>query len=350
MCNHLSDSVRPSVLMAQCPNDFKAFIFSELGDIRKEMAASVRATKLRRTYSDTESTNSGASSVLSNRSGASEDGTQLFATPLCEQPPEIRPLLERAVELTVEGTWSRGACQRYFAMLRMHYEPEMVQPTRVGSLSFCQLQELCGEMQLPPPPDYKSMPAARAAISKKCAGVIEYFVTRYLAEKTACSLAFLAGQSEVLGSGAVIQYVSRSVVTTAMVINPVAFYDQREGRCVASLSYRTISLDDESSGYARTIKKVLVSAPAPRVPPNLELWLPCGDRAREFVEGARHKKCFMKIDALRQLATEVGVPHEGLTRDQVINNLATWASQACQTHLETQLHCETFDAAVPNAE
>ena len=184
----------------------------------------------------------------------------------------------------------------------------------------------------------------------KCAGVAEYFVTRYLAEQTARSLAFLAEQSDVLGSGAVVQYVSRSIVTTAMVINPVVFYDQREGRCVTSLSYRTISLDDESFGYAQTIKKVLVPAPAPRLPPALEMWVPGVDLAQEFEEGARQKKCFLKIDGLRHLAAEVGVPHEALTRDQVIDNLATWASQACQTHLEAQLRRETADAAVPSAE
>ena len=139
------------VVMAQCSNDFKAFVFSELADIRQEMAASARATKMRRTDLDTESTNSGASSALSNRSGASED--EPFATPLSEQPPEIRTLLERAVALAVDRTWSRGTCQ-YFAMLRQHYEPE-VQPARVESLSFCQLQELSGQLQLPPPQNFK---------------------------------------------------------------------------------------------------------------------------------------------------------------------------------------------------
>ena len=118
---------------------------------------------------------------------------------------------------------------------------------------------------------------------------------------------------------------------------------------MASLSYRTISLDDESFGYAQTIKKVLVPAPAPRLHPTLEMWLPAGDLAQEFEEGARQKKCFMKIDALRQSAAEAGVPHEGLTRDQVIDKLATWASQACQEHLESQLRSETVDAAAPNA-
>ena len=131
-----------------------------------------------------------------------------------------------------------------------------------------------------PPQNFKAMAAARAAISAKCAGVIEYFVSRYLAEQTARSVASLAEQSAVLGSGAVIQYVSRSVVTTAMVIGPVVFYDRREGRCVASLSYRTMSLDDESFGYAQTIKKVLVPAPAPRLHPTLEMWLPAGDLAQ----------------------------------------------------------------------
>ena len=117
--------------MALSSNDFKAFVFSELAEIRKELAASARATKMRRTDLDTESTNSGASSALSNRSGASED--EPFATPLSEQPPEIRPMLERAVALAADRTWTRGTCQRYFAMLRQHYEPEVAQPARVES-------------------------------------------------------------------------------------------------------------------------------------------------------------------------------------------------------------------------
>ena len=114
---------------------------------------------------------------------------------------------------------------------------------------------------------------------------------------------------------------------------------------MASLSYRTISLDDDSFGYAQTIKKVLVPAPAPRLPPNLEMWVPAGDLAQEFEQGARQKKCFMKLDELRHLAAEVGVFHDGLTRDQIIDKLATWASQACQEHLESQLRSETVDAA-----
>ena len=308
-----------------------------------------RATKLRKTDVETESTNSGESS-LSNRSGTT-DGEKgcIFATPLTEQPPETRPLLEKAVALVEEGAWSRSTCHRYFAALRQHYELEL-QPTRLESLGFHHLQELGGQLQLPPPQNYKGMAAAKTAISAKCAGVIGYFVTRYLAEQTARSLAFLAEQSDVLGSGAVVQYVSRSVVTTAMVISPVVFYDQREGRCVASLRYRTVSLDDESFGYAQTIKKVLVPAPAPRLAPTLDMWVPAGGLAQEFEEGARQKKCFMKIEELRHLAADVGVPQEGLTRDQVIDNLATWASEACQKHQETQLRCEKVDAAAPSAE
>ena len=110
-----------------------------------------------------------------------------------------------------------------------------------------------------------------------------------------------------------------------------------------------MSLDDETFGYAQTIKKVLVPAPAPRLAPTLDMWVPAGDLAQEFEEGARQKKCFMKTEELRHLAAEVGVPHEGLSRDQVIENLATWASQACQTHLEAQLRRELVDAA-PSAE
>ena len=117
--------------MALSSNDFKAFVFSELAEIRKELAASARATKMRRTDLDTESTNSGASSALSNRSGASED--EPFATHPSEHPPEIRPMLERAVALAADRTWTRGTCQRYFAMLRQHYGPEVAQPARVES-------------------------------------------------------------------------------------------------------------------------------------------------------------------------------------------------------------------------
>ena len=129
-------------------------------------------------------------------------------------------------------------------------------------------------LQLPPPKDYKDIPAARAAISKKCAGVGEYFVTRYLAEQTARSAAFLADQTEVLGCGAVVQHTSRAVVTTAMVIATVVCYDQEDGRCVLSLCYRTISLDDEGFGYAKAIKKVLMEAAPPRALPALAMWTP----------------------------------------------------------------------------
>ena len=166
------------VVMALSSNDFKAFVFSELAEIREEMAASARATKMCRTDLDTEYTNSAGSSAFSDRSGASED--ELFATPLSEQAPEIRTMLERAAALVADRARSRGTCQRYFAILRQHYEPEL-QPARVESLSFVQLQELCAKLQLPPPQNLKGMAAARAAISAKCASLTEYFVTRYLA-------------------------------------------------------------------------------------------------------------------------------------------------------------------------
>ena len=84
-------------------NDFKALIFKELGDIRMEMAENARATKLRKT-DDTESTNSGTSSLLSHRSSTSDAENQsIFATPLAELPSEIRALLEKAVALVAEG-------------------------------------------------------------------------------------------------------------------------------------------------------------------------------------------------------------------------------------------------------
>ena len=329
--------------MAGSSSDFKAFIFGELAEIHRELAENARATKLRKTEPDAESTNSGASSAPSNRSSASED--EIFATPLPEQPPEIRPLLERAVALVSEGAWTRSTCQRYFAALRQHYEAHALQPARVETLSFPQLQELCGKLQLPAPKDYKDMPAARTAISKKCVGVTEYFVARYLAEQTARSTAFLAEQGGVLGSGAVVQHVSRAVVTTAMVIAPVVFYEQVGGRCVMSLRYRAASLDDEGLGYAKTIKKVLLEAASPRALPKLEMWTPCGDLAQEFEGGARKKECFMKTAELQQLAAEIGVPVEDLKRDQTIDALAAWASKACMSHLEAQLRGEP--AAAP---
>ena len=335
-------------MMAENPNLFKAFVLSEMASMRREMAENARAAKLRKTDEETESTNSGGS-VQSNRSSTPDDlnGGGIFATPLDEQPPEIRPLLEQAVALVGEGKWSRSACQRYFAALRQHCEPNMLQPTRLESLSFLQLQELCAKLQLPPLTDYKGMNAAREAISRKRVGVNEYFVACYLAEQTAHSLKFLGEQSNILGSGAVIQHVSRAVVTTSMVISPVVFYDWVDGQSVMSLSYRTISLDDESLGYAKmiSIRKVLVNGPAPRVP-HLEMpapparkamWLPTMELAKEFEEGARQQKCFMKTEALERLAAEAGVHHEGLRREQIIDNLAAWASKACLLHVEAQL-------------
>ena len=99
-------------------NDFKAFIFKELSDVILEMAANVRAAKLRKIDVESESTNSRRSS-LSNRSSTSDGENQtILATPLAEQPLETRPLLEKAVALVGEGTWSRSTCQRYFAALR----------------------------------------------------------------------------------------------------------------------------------------------------------------------------------------------------------------------------------------
>ena len=326
-------------------NDFKAFIFKELGDIRMEMAENARATKLRKT-DDTESTNSGTSSLLSHRSSTSDAENQsIFATPLAEQPSEIRALLEKAVALVAEGVWSRSTCQRYFAALRKHYEPDMLQPTRVESLSFLQLQELCAKLQLSPPKDIRDLQHARAAISKNCIGLTEYCVARYLAEQTARSAAFLAEQRDVLSCGIVIQYASRGIVTTAMVISPVVFYDQTEGHCVQSLSYKAISLDDDGIGYAKAqdVRKVLVDAVTPPALPPLQMWTPAGELAQEFEEGARQRKCFMKAEALQQLSAELGIAHEGLKREKLMDKLAAWASKACAAHVETQLR---RDAAV----
>ena len=321
--------------MAESASDFKAFVLGELAELHRGLAEHSRATKVRKTDLDAESTNSGASSAPSNRSSAPEE--EIFATPLSEQPPEVRPLLEKAVAMVRARAWTRSTCQRYFATLRQHYEAHALQPARVETLSFLQLQELCGKVQQPPPKDYKDMPAARAAISKQCRGVTEYCVTRYLAEQTARAAAFLAEQGGVLGSGAVVLHVSRAVVTTAMVISPVVFHDQEDGRCVLSLCYRTISLDDESFGYAKAIQKVLLEAAPPRALPALEMWTPCGDLAQEFEARARKKECFMRTAELQKLAAEVvGVP-SGSRREQIIDALASWASKACLTHLQAQL-------------
>ena len=110
------------------------------------MAANVRATQLRKTDVETESTNSGRSS-LSNRSSASHGENQsILATPMAEQSPEIRPLLEKAVALVGEGAWSRRTGQRYCAA------SGVIQPARIESLSFMQPQEMYTKLQPPPPP------------------------------------------------------------------------------------------------------------------------------------------------------------------------------------------------------
>ena len=331
-------------------NDFKAFVFQEFAAIRREMAESARGAKLRKIDPDEESTNSGSGASLVSLSSASA-AEEIFATPLSEQPASTRPLLESASALVKAQTWTRSTCQRYFAALRQHREEVPLQPARLETLSFLQLQELCRKLQLPPPVDFKSMPEAKAAVSKKCTGVTGYAVTRFLVEQTARSLAFLAEKDGVLGSGAVVQHVSRGVVTTAMVTAPVVFYDRQGDAAVISLNYRVLSLDDEGFGYAKSaaIQKVLVPAPAPPIP-KLEMWQPSGDLARGFEENARQRKCFMKEGELHQLAGEVGVPTAGLKRDQIIDALSAWASTACLSHLEAQLCAEQArGAAAPAA-
>ena len=247
--------------MAQ--NEFKALVFHEIAVLHREIAE-VRAPKLRKTELDTESTNSGSAASCGGFSSASADD-EVFATPLSEQPPQVRALLASAVALVNTRTWTRSACQRYYAALRQHREEEPLQPARVETLSFLQLQELCGKLQIAPPADFKGMPTARAAIARKCAGVTGYFVSCYLAEQTARSLEFLAAQEGVLGSGAVVRHVIRGVVNTAMVTAPCVFYDRQDGRTVMSLSYKVVSLDDEGFGYAKKIQTVLVPL-APPVP------------------------------------------------------------------------------------
>ena len=259
-------------------NDFKAFVFQEFAAIRREMAESARGAKLRKIDPDEESTNSGSGASIVSLSGASA-AEEIFATPLSEQPASTRTLLESASALVKAQTWTRSTCQRYFAALRQHREEVPLQPARLETLSFLQLQELCRKLQLPPPVDFKSMPEAKAAVSKKCTGVTGYAVTRFLVEQTARSLAFLAEKFGVLGSGAVVQHVSRGVVTTAkqrcLVTAPVVFYDRQGDAAVISLNYRVLSLDDEGFGYAKSaaIQKVLVPAPAPPIP-QLEIWQP----------------------------------------------------------------------------
>eukprot|EP00973_Karenia_brevis_P045339 6280331-Karenia_brevis.AAC.1 len=121
-----------------------------------------------------------------------------------------------------------------------------------------------------------------------------------------------------------------------MVIFPVVFHDQVDGRCVLSLCYRTMSLDDEGFGYAKAIKEVLLEAAPPHAPPALEMCAPPGDLAQDFEAGAREKACLMRTAELQQLATEVGVP-SGSRREQIIDALASWASKACLTHVQAQL-------------
>ena len=325
-------------------NDFKAFVFQEFAAIRREMAESARGAKLRKIDPDEESTNSGSGASIVSLSSASA-AEEIFATPLSEQPASTRTLLESASALVKAQTWTRSTCQRYFAALRQHREEVPLQPARLETLSFLQLQELCRKLQLPPPVDFKSMPEAKAAVSKKCTGVTGYAVTRFLVEQTARSLAFLAEKDGVLGSGAVVQHVSRGVVTTAMVTAPVVFYDRQGDAAVISLNYRVLSLDDEGFGYAKSaaIQKVLVPAPAPPIP-KLEkqrcLWQPSGDLARGFEENARQRKCFMKESELQQLAGEVGATTAGLKRDQIIDALSAWASTACLSHMDAQLRSE----------
>ena len=183
-------------------NDFKAFVFQEFAAIRREMAESARGAKLRKIDPDEESTNSGSGASIVSLPGASA-AEEIFATPLSEQPASTRPLLESASALVKAQTWTRSTCQRYFAALRQHREEVPLQPARLETLSFLQLQELCRKLQLPPPVDFKSMPEAKAAVSKKCTGVTGYAVTRFLVEQTARSLAFLAEKDGVLGSGVV---------------------------------------------------------------------------------------------------------------------------------------------------
>ena len=66
--------------MAENSSDFKAFVLSELAELHRGLAEHARATKVRKTEFDAESTNSGASSALSYRSSTSEE--EIFATPL----------------------------------------------------------------------------------------------------------------------------------------------------------------------------------------------------------------------------------------------------------------------------
>ena len=321
--------------MAQ--NEFKALVFHEIAVLHREIAE-VRAPKLRKTELDTESTNSGSAASCGGFSSASADD-EVFATPLSEQPPQVRALLASAVALVNTRAWTRSACQRYYAALRQHREEEPLQPARVETLSFLQLQELCGKLQIAPPADFKGMPTARAAIARKCAGVTGYFVSCYLAEQTARSLEFLAAQEGVLGSGAVVRHVIRGVVNTAMVTAPCVFYDRQDGRAVMSLSYKVVSLDDEGFGYAKTIQTVLVPSAAPSIP-RLKMWQPSGDLGRDFEENARQRKCFLKEAELKQLAAEVGVGTAGHWRDRIVDALGEWASAACLSHMEAQLRSE----------
>ena len=79
--------------MAESSSDFKAFVLDELAVLHRGLAEHARATKIRKTELDAESTNSGASSALSCRSSNSEE--EIFATPLTEQPPKSVPYWRR---------------------------------------------------------------------------------------------------------------------------------------------------------------------------------------------------------------------------------------------------------------
>ena len=186
---------------------------------------------------------------------------------------------------------------------------------------------------------------ARAAILRKSSGVDGYCVARFLAEQTKQTVEFLSAQPGLLGVGSLVRHTVKTVVDTAMVLAPAVFHDDNHGQTVLVLSYRVVSLDDMKLGWAKSIKEVLVRAPAPWLPARLELWQP-PTAAQEFLEQALAGHCFLRNEQLNALAIEHGVqvPER---RDGVVEKLCSWAATACLEHLEAQLHGRVLYAIVP---
>ena len=170
-------------------------------------------------------------------------------------------------------------------------------------------------------------------------------MARFLAEQTKQTVEFLSAQPGLLGVGSLVRHTVKTVVDTAMVLAPAVFHDDNHGQTVLVLSYRVVSLDDMKLGWAKSIKEVLVRAPAPWLPARLELWQP-PTAAQEFLEQALAGHCFLRNEQLNALAIEHGVqvPER---RDGVVEKLCSLAATACLEHLEAQLRGRVLYAIVP---